>query len=381
MRRITWAQASALRLARSHLSDAGRIDDPARISVDILGVHAQVMSAAVLSIGIRGVALTAEDVRAALWTERRLVKSRGPRGTVHLLAADDLPMWTGALSALPARPSPFPPDARMTERQTEEVVAAIDDAVQHADLTVDELTDAIVDRVGGWAGDRVMEAFQDRWPRWRQAESLAMNRGVLCFGPDRSRRATYTSPRRWLPEIKPAEAALAELVRRFLYTYGPATPTDFARWLGVSPTWAAALFGRQSDIDQVDFDGVAAWITVGGDMAAAPEAVRLLPYFDAYVIGCHPRAALFPGVAGKRALTGGQAGNVPVLLVNGVVAGVWHQRRTGRRVTITVEPLTRLAARHRSEVEAEADRIGRILNAATDRPQVFTSISATRRSS
>jgi hypothetical protein len=57
----------------------------------------------------------------------------------------------------------------------------------------------------------------------------------------------------------------------------------------------------------------------------------LLPYFDAYVIGCHPRATLFPACRGKRALTGGQAGNVPVLLVDGVVAGVWHQRRSGRR--------------------------------------------------
>jgi hypothetical protein len=365
MRTITWAQASAWRLARSHLSDPARLDDPARISADILGVHAQVMSAALLSIGIRGVALTAEDVRAALWAERTLVKSRGPRGTVHLLAADDLPMWTGALSALPRRPSSFPQHVRMTERQTDEVVAAIDDAVQDADLTVDELTDAIVARVGAWAGDRVMEAFQDKWPRWRQAESLAMNRGALCFGPDRARRVTYTSPRRWLPEIKPAEAALAELVRRFLYTYGPATSADFARWLGVSPTWTAALFARQRDIEEVDFQGTPAWMTAGGDPAAI-ETVRLLPYFDAYVIGCHPRAALFPGVAGKRALTGGQAGNVPVLLVDGVVAGVWHQRRSGRRIAITVEPLTRLTARRRSDVEAEAGRIGRMLSGTTE---------------
>jgi hypothetical protein len=365
MRRITWEQASAWRLARSHLCDAGRVDDPARITADILGAHAQVMSAAELSVGIRGVALTAQDVRTALWTERTLVKSRGPRGTVHLLATDDLPMWTGALSALPRRPSPFAAHIRMTERQTDEVVAAIADAVQDAELTVDELTDAIVARVGSWAGDRVMDAFQDKWPRWRQAESLAMNRGAVCFGPDRARRATYASPRRWLPEVMPAQAALAELVRRFVHTYGPATPADFARWLGAPPRWAADLFGRQDGIDEVDFQGTPAWV-VGGDDVAAAETVRLLPYFDAYVIGCHPRSALFPGVAGKRALTRGQAGNVPVLLVDGVVAGVWHQRRSGRRIAITVEPLTRLGSRRRSDVEAEAHRIGQILNVTAE---------------
>jgi hypothetical protein len=253
----------------------------------------------------------------------------------------------------------------MTERQIDEVVAAIDDAVQDAELTVDELTDAVVARTGPWAGDRVMEAFQDKWARWRQAEALAMNRGVLCFGPDRARRATYMSPSRWLPEVMPAEAAFAELVRRFLDAYGPATPADFARWLGVSPAWAAGLFARQSALEEVDFQGTPAWVAAGagtGMKATAP--VRLLPYFDSYVIGCHPRATLFPGVAAKRALTGGQAGNVPVLLVDGVVAGVWHQRRSGRRIAITVEPLVRLGARQRSTVEAEADRIGRILGGA-----------------
>jgi hypothetical protein len=80
-------------------------------------------------------------------------------------------------------------------------------AVEDAELTVDELTDAIAARVG----DRVMEACQDKWPRWRQAESIATDRGVMCFGPDCGLRATYTSPRRWLPGFWPApvEKALA----------------------------------------------------------------------------------------------------------------------------------------------------------------------------
>ena len=173
------------------------------------------------------------------------------------------------------------------------------------------------------------------------------------------------SPRRWLPEVKPAEVALAELVRRFLSAYGPATPADFAKWLGVSPTWAADLFARQDGVEEVDFEGTRAW-TTGDAGTAATRAVRLLPYFDAYVVGCHPRTTLFLGVAAKRALTGGQAGNVPVLLVDGVVAGVWHQRRSGRRITITVEPLARLSARQRSDVESEADRLARILGGTAE---------------
>jgi hypothetical protein len=70
---------------------------------------------------------------------------------------------------------------------------------------------------------------------------------------------------------------------------------------------------------------------------------------------------LFPGRAGERALARTQAGNYPVLLVDGVVAGVWHQKRSGRRIAITVEPLGRLSASRRRALDAEVGRIGTIV--------------------
>jgi len=97
----------------------------------------------------------------------------------------------------------------------------------------------------------------------------------------------------------------------------------------------------------------------GGD----PRGVRLLPYFDAYAVGCYPREKVFPGRAFERALTGGQAGNVPVVLIDGVVRGVWHQRRSGSRVAITLEPFVELTARQRREVDDQVVRIGEILEA------------------
>ena len=47
-----------------------------------------------------------------------------------------------------------------------------------------------------------------------------------------------------------------------------------------------------------------------------------------------------------------------MLLVDGVVAGVWHQRRSGRRVAITVEPLAGCPRRGRRDLGAETERIG-----------------------
>jgi DNA glycosylase AlkZ-like len=82
---------------------------------------------------------------------------------------------------------------------------------------------------------------------------------------------------------------------------------------------------------------------------------------DAYAVGCHPRELLYPGRAADRALSRGQAGNFPVLLIDRTVAGVWHQRRSGRNIDITVEPLKELTAAQRGELDEQAERIGEIL--------------------
>jgi uncharacterized protein YukE len=368
----SWAEVCARRLDRHGLSAPSEGARPAEVVGAICGAHAQVLSAAELSIALRIAGVTRAEVRHALWTERSLVKTFGPRGTVHLLPTWDLPMWTGALSAIPASRSAFPEDVRLTPEQTDVVVEAIAVALEDAELTVDELTEAVVDRAGAWAGDLVMPAFQGMWPRWRQAMATAARRGVLCFGPNRGRNVTYTNPHRWLPGFRPADgqAALAAVVRRYLHAYGPATPQQFAQWLGAPRRWAAELFGSLSgELQQVEVNGATAWLPAGDTTprSAAPQGVRLLPYFDAYAVGCQPRELLFPGRAAERALTpSGQAGNYPVLLVDGTVAGVWHQRRSGRRLQVTVEPFGRLTPARRRDLDDQVQRIGQFLEADPD---------------
>jgi hypothetical protein len=192
---------------------------------------------------------------------------------------------------------------------------------------------------------------------------------MLCFGPDRGRRVTYTHPHRWLPGFRPADGgtALRGLVTRYLYAYGPAMPQHFAKWLNIPPRYAAELFGGLAgELERVDVDG-APGFTLAGDTVMPPRpyrGIRLLPYFDAYVVAGQPRDRVYPGTAATRALTpAGQAGNYPVLLVDGLVGGVWHQRRAGRKLAITVEPLRELTAPQRRLLDDEADLIGAAMEA------------------
>lgn len=203
---LTWGGVTARRMARHALTEPATDLGPADIAGVLCGAHAQVMGAAELSIGRRIAGSTRADVQRAVWEERSLVKTFGPRGTVHLLPAADLPMWTGALSALPSSVPMHPDPVRFTPGQADEVIAAIGDALADAELTVDELTDAIEVRTGAWAVERTMDALQDNWPRWRLLTSTAAHRGVLCFGPCRTARrspvphhdpATHSMLERW----------------------------------------------------------------------------------------------------------------------------------------------------------------------------------------
>ena len=50
-----------------------------------------------------------------------------------------------------------------------------------------------------------------------------------------------------------------------------------------------------------------------------------------------------------------------LLLIDGTVGGVWHHRRSGRRLDLTVEPFGQLTARHRRELDDQVQRFGAFL--------------------
>lgn len=366
---LSWNHVTARRLVRQGLDTPSQDSQPADIVRTLCGAHAQVLSAAHWSIGLRCASLTVPEISDALWSEHSLIKTFGPRGTVHLLAAQDLPLWAGALSALPSSHRGHTKEVRLTPEQTDEVVEAIATALSDAELTIDELGEAVVRATGPWAGERIMPAFNDLWPRWRMALAQAGFRGALCFGPNRGSNVTYTNPQRFIPGFAPVEGqkAHAWLLKSYLYAYGPATPQHFAQWLSAPRSWATELFKFLSgELEPIEVNGSQAWVVAGDTTFSSSilQTVRLLPYFDAYIVGSQPREMLFPGQAAQRALTPtGQAGNYPVLLIDGIVAGVWHQRRSGRWLDITVEPLEQLTTAERHDLDEQVERMRTFLSA------------------
>lgn len=363
---VDWSGQIARRCERHHLSSPGA--DVARVVGAMCGAHAQIMGAAEVAVALRLGGVDRTGVRAALWERREVVKTYGPRGTVHLLPAADLGLWCAGLGAVERAGDSGAKGALLGPAQVEELVVAVGEILGGAELSADELTRALVERVGAWAGEEVVPAFGGWWPRWRWAVRALAARGVMCFGPARGRTVTFTGVRRWVPDVEVASerAGLEHLVGSYLRSYGPVTSADLARWLAAPPGWTGRLLESLEGVaEPLWVGGQRYWRSAGevrGAVGAAPE-VMLLPYFDPYTVGSHPREVLFPGRVRERALARGQAGNFPVLYLRGRAAGVWHQRRSGSRLQVRVEPVVELTAAQREGVAERVQELGRIQQA------------------
>jgi hypothetical protein len=375
MRSLTWGQVLEFRLRRHFLVEPAPSERLVDVVGAVCGIHAQVMPAAELSIGLRVAGVSRREVREELWQRRSLVKIAGLRGTLHLFPAAELPLWLAALRANPA------PDADrhleimgIDAARMEAMIAAVAEALDGRCLSRDELGEEVVRRVGAWAAEETFPAFGGRWPSWRLAVSRASGSGLICFGPSRGNRVTFVRLDQWVgggAEMDGA-AALAEVLRRYLRAYGPATHLEFAQWFRMAPAAARELVGSLAgELEEVDVEGHRAWLPAGDAAGGWPPpsgTLRLLPHFDCYAVGGYPRDVLIPpgvqATAAERGLRRADLGRpVPALLLDGAVAGVWQRRRAGGRLEVAVEPYHPLSARQRRGLEAEAARIGEILEA------------------
>lgn len=355
---LTWGQVHAFRLARHHLAARRPKRDLAKVAGAIGGAQAQLLSAAELQLAVR-VACTTADVRTALWKDRSLVKTWLMRGTLHVVPADDLPLYTAALGPQWIRPTKgWFQWAGMTEKDLARFVDTIGGALNGEPMTREEIIAA--------AAKSHSKNITD-WLRssWGGMLKPVARSGLLCFGPSRGTKVTFVNPRLWLrswSEMDP-EDALLEVARRYLRAYAPATSSDFWRWFAPSlggPAVRAAWSGLAKELVSVSVDGVRRQM-LARDVSAilkipiAPS-VQLLPLFDPYLMGHTSRDHLFDRV--HRWKVSRVAGWISaVVLVDGRVVGTWTHTAARDTLRITVAPFARLTPRIRSGISERAESL------------------------
>jgi hypothetical protein len=361
---LTWGQVRAWRLGHQQLGERAPAERMLEVVAEVCGIHAQVPSSADLQVWARVAEVGPEDVRDALWERRSLVRTWSMRGTLHLLAADDLPLYVAALRTHDRWwKGAWLRMIGCTEAELRAILDAIRDSLSERPLTREQLADEVAERVGAHARERMLSG-------WGEMLKPAAFQGSLLFGPPQGQSVTFVRPDAWLPSWKELDSGQAwrEIVRRYLHAYGPVAREELGRWWGMQPAPAGRVLAASADqLVVVDVEGYRAWALAGdvaGMQAASPQApARLLGGFDVYVAGTRPKGSLVDRRFEDRVFR--KAGWVsPVVLVDGMVAGVWGHERSGGRIQVTVEPFQRLSGEQRRQLGEEADRLGSFLGAA-----------------
>ena len=343
-----------------------------KIASRLCGLHAQVLSSAELTVWARMDGLERGAVQRALWEQRTLVKTWAMRGTLHLLPSNELPMWHAVLGTSPRYLQDhlwqkyYGINLQQLDVFSDVIAAALSGRVMTKEELIEELsresstaTFATIIRESSWGTVLKPAAFTGR----------------LCFGPSVGPRVRFTHPITWLSAVKPSRysskdvpTAIAEVTRRYLGVYGPATYRDLARWFGgggiaLARRWIQAL---GDEVAMVDLDGTKAWMLAKHArelQKCKPErSVRLLPGFDQYVVtaSCHAENLLPDGLRAR--VYRPQGWLSPVLLVNGRMEGTWRHAVKGSRVEVAITPFERAAKWVRGAAEEEAERLANYLD-------------------
>jgi hypothetical protein len=366
---LNWDRVFAWRLRRQLLEPIGDRDVPTTVRA-LCGVQAQVPSAADLAVAVRRDPPAPGGLARAL-EQRSVMRTWAMRGTLHVLAPGDAEAFLSLLGAV--RTWEEPAWQRNFGAGPEEIDLLARTVAEVLDGRVLERVE-LIEEVAARAGHRELDAhLRSGWGAL--LKPLAWM-GLLCNGPSRGNRVTFTSPQSWLtgwrgiPEV---DTAARIAIPAYLHAYGPARPETFDAWLTRGRSRKPQLRRWFGELEE---DGVIATVALedgGSAYARAADCdelrdtppstvVRLVPGFDQSVLG--------PGTADPRVVAPARRKEVskaagwiaPVVLRGGRVIGVWSLEGEDLSVRLFTEeehPGARVSA---ASLDAEATRLGRCLD-------------------
>ena len=374
---ITQDQVNAFQLSRHHILERASAKDLLSVAYDMTGAQAQLLSAAQISLSTRLQDLTLEDVEDAM-DKRKLVKANCMRRTLFLVPAKHLATFVRGSARRAQKEINWALKKGVSERTIDKVIDATLDVLDEP-LTRPEIAERVSRALGvqkkdvhggGWGSNRKLAAVPVGHLNYPVVYLLHVvaARGVICYGAYQDNEPTFVRADAWIPKWKnlSQEEAEGKLLRKYLQAYGPATEADFAIWCGISLTEAREIWSREAaSFTTVDVEGRSTTI-LQKDLDELTNAsferphVRLLPYFDVYLLGHKDRQHIVDKKHQSKVFRP-QGWISPVVLVDGRVTGIWKHTQEKNRLLVNVEKFASLSKSIKAAIQNEAHELGRFL--------------------
>ncbi|HEX3592320.1 MAG TPA: winged helix DNA-binding domain-containing protein [Pseudonocardiaceae bacterium] len=365
MRHVSEPERRARLAVRHALVPAHRASSPEAVTQAMTALHATEPATVYLSCWARMGAFEVTDLDTALYQERSLVKQLAMRRTLFVFPRDLLPaVWPSASARVATLER-----ARLSKQIVRCGLA--EDGGDWLDRARAEVLTVLADEPDGRSAMEIRAAVPmiDVRSSVPATETLSSSNVLVYLGVCGDVvRATnagrwYTSRPRWTlmhhwlgdtPSAWVAAEGYRELVRRWLYTFGPGTEDDLVWWLGGTKTVVRAALAAL-DAVQVSLDGGGTGWLLPDDLAEVADPgpwVALLPVLDPTVMGWRGRD-FYLGPHGDRVFDfRGNAGTTA--WADGRIVGCWVQDEEG---VVRVRLLERVPARTCRALDAEATRL------------------------
>ncbi|HEX8270163.1 MAG TPA: winged helix DNA-binding domain-containing protein [Flavobacterium sp.] len=159
--------------------------------------------------------------------------------------------------------------------------------------------------------------------------------GLVCNGIRKGKQQTYSLlDEKVANKIKYSKyEAIAELAKRYFTSHGPATIKDFGWWSGLSLADAKKGAVMNQDILECITSDSQQYYLPKELVLDYGESVHLLPAFDEFLISHKDRSASIHPDFANHAFTKNGIFR-PIIVVDGIVAGVWKRLVGKDKVTI-----------------------------------------------
>lgn len=354
VRKVSVEQRRALLVRRHHL--AGDADTPEQATRAVVALHATDPASIYLSALARSQTSTLQDVAAAMYERRTLVRWVAMRGTLFVFDSADIPMVQAAVSTPLAAALRRRLISRIRRNGTEPpIVAPLDTWLRSVENAVVDALAAAGSATGAQLAAAVPALATVITDQAASERPQALTSPVLTLmsaaghivrgtptGAWTSRHHRWEPVRSWwpagVPRLQPAQAEAA-LVRRWLERFGPATFEDVQWWTGWTKTTVRRTLEALA-IDEVDLHGATGIDLVRPDsesdeIAEMRPGVALLPGLDPTPMGWKHRDWFF-GI--DRRAVFDRAGNIgPTIWLDGEVVGSWAATANGIRTALLTD--------------------------------------------